>query len=191
MRKVSGILFNNLTLLLMRKFMLGLIVVVFIVACGEQQSAQDSPAGTIIADTVNAPRLVSQESDSLVLTAETGKAEGPAIKYMPEWRAFGWFTSSDSVLWDVNVSSAGEYDVIMEWSVDDGEAGKEFVLSSGANQLVGKVGKSGSWEVYKTENIGTIKLEHGRQTIVFKSAQPFSKDSALLDLRNLKFVKRG
>lgn len=125
-----------------------------------------------------------------MLTAETGKGEGPAIKYMPEWRAFGWFTSSDSVLWDVNVSNAGNYDVIMEWSVDDAEAGKEFVLSSGADQLTGTVGKSGSWEVYKTENIGTIKLDKGRQTIIFKSAREFSKDSALLDLRNLKFVKK-
>lgn len=168
-------------------------------SCGEQQSAQADKTDTasfsapapVFSDTINSPRLVTQDfSDSLVLTAETGKGIGPKIKYMPEWRAFGWFTSADSVVWDVEVKNAGDYDVMLEWSVDDGEAGKEFILSSGAKQLTGSVGKSGSWETYKTESIGTMKLEAGRQNIVFKSGRAFSADSALLDLRNLKFIKK-
>jgi hypothetical protein len=144
------------------------------------------------ADTVNAPRLVTASADgSLLLTAENGKGVGPNIKYMPEWRAFGWFTSSDSVMWDVEVNQAGAYDATLEWSVDDKEAGKEFVLRSGDEHLEGTVGKSGSWETFKTEKIGTLHLKSGRQTVVFKSMKEFSKDGALLDLRNLKLTKKS
>lgn len=186
----------------MRNFKLSacLTIVVCIVSCGEQPTAPaeqtdvsvNSTPAEAFSDTVNAPRLVSQvPGDSLVLTAETGRGIGPAIKYMPEWRAFGWFTSADSVVWDVDVKDAGEYSVFLEWSVDDKEAGKEFILRSGSNRLTGKVGKSGSWETFKTENVGTLKLENGFQNIVFKSAKEFNKEGALLDLRSLKFVKKS
>lgn len=129
-------------------------------------------------------------SAEIVLTAEQGKAIGPNIKYMPEWKAFGWFTSSDSVQWNVDVKEAGSYDVFMEWSVDDKEAGKEYVLRAGNNQLEGSVGKSGSWETYKTEKIGTLRLESGPQILTFKSKREFDKDGGLLDLRMLKLVKK-
>ena len=64
------------------------------------------------ADTVNKPELVTAQADgSLLLTAENGKPIGPEIKYMPEWRAFGWFTAADRVEWDVAVIQAGDYEV--------------------------------------------------------------------------------
>jgi hypothetical protein len=56
--------------------------------------------------------------------------------------------------------------------------------------LEGVVGKSGSWERYKTEKIGTLSLESGPQTFTFRSKKEFHKDSALLDLRMLKLVKK-
>lgn len=169
-----------------------------IISCADQQTTAGEhtaplEASTVAAaaDTVNAPRLVTQATDdSLLLTAETGKGMGPAIKYMPEFRAFGWFTSADSVVWDVEVKAAGDYDVFMEWSVDDKEAGKTFLLKSGSNTLSGNVGKSGSWETYKAEHIGQLKLDAGRQSIVFGAAEAFGKDAALLDLRNLTFVRK-
>ncbi len=162
-----------------------------LVACNESAESEETHSESMVVDTVNAPRVVTSLPDeSLVLTAETGKGLGPAIKYMPEWRAFGWFTSADSVVWDVDVKDAGDFQVELEWSVDDGEAGKEFLLRAGSNQLTGKVGKSGSWETFKKENIGAIKLNSGPQQVIFKSNQSFGKDSALLDLRGLYFKKK-
>lgn len=163
-----------------------------LIACTESPRSAEmhSDSTQVTVDTINAPRIVSSGSDgSLLLTAETGKGLGPAIKYMPEWKAFGWFTSEDSVVWDIDVKNGGQYEVELEWSVDDGEAGKEFLLRTAKNQLTGKVGKSGSWETFKKTNIGEINLDAGPQQIVFKSNQSFSKDSALLDLRSLKLVK--
>lgn len=165
---------------------------------GETKQTTDTPAADTVqisaeknvvkADTVSKPVLVTAQTDgSLLLTAENGKPIGPDIKYMPEWRAFGWFTAADRVEWDMDVNKAGEYEVYLEWSVSNEEAGKEFLLEAKDQQLTGVVGQSGSWETYKNENVGKIKLSAGRQKIIFKSKTTFDK-GALLDLRQLNLV---
>jgi hypothetical protein len=146
--------------------------VFFIFSCGEQTKVESSSTPV-----------------TLHLTAENGKALGPEIKYMPEWKAFGWFTAKDSVEWDVDVPAAGEYNVQMEWSVSDEDAGKEFILIADKDQLTGIVDKSGSWETYKTKYVGTINLEKGKQKLIFRSNTKFDK-GAILDLRGLKLEKK-
>ena len=132
--------------------------------------------------------LVRSEPDGIFrLSAEKGKAIGPDIKYMPEWKAFGWFRSKDRVEWDVLVKNSGEYDVFLEWSVSDEEAGKPFVLIAGRKELKNKVAKTGSWETFKSIKIGSIRLSKGRQSVIFKPASEFT-EGALLDLREVKLV---
>jgi hypothetical protein len=77
--------------------------------------------------------------------------------------------------------------VHLEWSVSNEEAGKEFLLEAKDDQLTGVVGQSGSWETYKKENVGKIKLSGGSQKIIFRSKTKFDK-GALLDLRQIKLV---
>ena len=178
----------------------GVIVACFLFSCNtETKKNTDAPdldtvqgpaeKNVMIADTVNKPKLVTAQADgSLLLTAQNGKPIGPEIKYMPEWRAFGWFTSADRVEWDVDVNQAGEYEVHLEWAVSNEEAGKEFLLEAKDDQLTGVVGKSGSWETFKKENVGKIKLAGGNQKIIFKSKTKFDKGGALLDLRQVKLV---
>ena len=43
---------------------------------------------------------------------------------MPEWKAFGWFTAADKVEWDIETARKGKYEVYLDWSVSDEEAGK-------------------------------------------------------------------
>lgn len=133
------------------------------------------------------PELVRPATDGrLLLTAQKGVGVGPKIKYMPEWNAFGWFTEADYVQWEAEVPSAGMYDVIMEWSVSDDSAGNPFVLeANGKEVLKGTVGKTGSWEDFKTEKIGTVTLEKGRQQILFKP-DPSLQKAGMLDLRSLE-----
>ena len=71
--------------------------------------------------------------------------------------------------WEVDVRHAGEYEVQLNWSVSDEEAGKEFYLEAKDKQLTGVVGKTGSWETFKDENVGKINLSEGYQKVVFKS----------------------
>ncbi len=89
--------------------------------------------------------------------------------------------------WDIEAIKKGKYEVYLEWSVSDEEAGKPFVLEAGNQQLKGKVGQTGSWEKFKTQKIGIIRLLAGRQKIVFKPNVTFEK-GALLDLREVKLI---
>jgi hypothetical protein len=181
----------------MKKYFLILLLpaIILSLSCGEQNATTNNPAEDsahiqrLSADTVNNPSLVTDQSGTLLLTAENGRALGPAIKYMPEWKAFGWFTSKDSIEWEVDVKDAGEYKAELEWSVSDEEAGKEFILSAGGKQISGKVDKTGSWETYKKKDIGTIDLPAGKQKIVFRSKTNFPDSSGLMDLRQIKLEK--
>ena len=53
--------------------------------------------------------------------------------------------------------------------------------------MTGVVGQSGSWETFKNENVGMIKLSGDNQKLVFRSKTKFDK-GALLDLRQIKLV---
>jgi hypothetical protein len=139
-------------------------------------------------DTINKPELVRADTDGTFrLTAENGKAVGPNIKYMPEWKAFGWFTASDLVEWKVQIIKGGAYEVYLEWSVSNQEAGKSFVFEASEEQLIGKVSRTGSWEKFRTKKIGRILLQGGTQQLLFKPGSKFEK-GALLDFRQIKLV---
>lgn len=129
----------------------------------------------------------AEENGTLYLQAHTARAEGPKIQYMPEWKAFGWFTEADKVEWEVEIPKKGKYDVYLDWSVSDAEAQKPFVFEAGSRKLNGRIGKTGSWFTYRKEKIGTLRLEEGNQKIVFRPG-PDSPKGALLDLREMILV---
>ena len=139
----------------------------------------------------NPEKVIPWQDGSMLLSAELGKGIGPKIAYMPEESAFGWFTAADKVEWEVQLSDPGTYDVLLEWSVSDSEAGKPFIFEAKGQQLRGVVGPTGSWQTYKTVKIGTLSLKAGTQKLVFKPASKFpttGDKGALLDLRGLKLV---
>lgn len=139
-------------------------------------------------DTINQPGLVRADpSGRLRLTAEKGKGSGPDIQYMPEWNAFGWFTEKDQVTWELEVPETAIYQVWLDWSVSDEEAGKEYLLSVAGQQLRGRVERSGSWETFKQRALGTLRLEKGYQRLTFRSANPDEK-GPLLDLRTIRLT---
>ncbi|MBX3239640.1 MAG: hypothetical protein KIT80_20320 [Chitinophagaceae bacterium] len=146
-------------------------------ADGQERSAADAPAV-----------VIPGNDGSLMLTAENGVAIGTEIKYMPEWKALGWFRSGDKVEWTVDVKKAGTYRATLEWSVSDEEAGKEYVLEAGSERITGTVEKSGSWETFESLEIGTIALKEGKQVITFKPNQEFDAEGALLDLRHIALL---
>lgn len=133
-------------------------------------------------------KLIQHQDDgSLLLHAEDGKAVGSEIAYMPEWQAYGWFTSSSRVEWEVDVEKSGDYSVYLEWSVSDEDAGKPFVFSTGEETVTGTVGRTGSWENYDIEKIGRVHLYSGRHDMVFEPDSDF-EEGALLDLRGVYLI---
>lgn len=134
---------------------------------------------------VNTPQpLIAEAGKPLVLEARYGTGKGPEIAYMPEWKAFGWFTAEDRVEWVVDIPQTTTYNVALDWSVSDEEAGKKFILEGGESTLTGTVEKSGSWETFKKKSIGAITLSKGRHMLTFRPLETFPK-GALLDLRAL------
>lgn len=133
------------------------------------------------------PLVSAGEDGTLKLSSEAGLGIGPGIEYMPEWKAYGWFTAGDHVEWEVDVARSGRYQVHMDWSVSDQEAGKPFTFRARDQVLRGRVGPTGSWETFKSRNIGTLQLFEGRQKMVFRPDSLFEA-GALLDLRGLTLI---
>jgi hypothetical protein len=146
-----------------------------------------APAYKTERDSVNHQQLIKEDDGTYHLTAAKAAGIGPEIKYMPEWKAFGWFTTADKTEWNVDIEKAGKYDVYLDWAVSDSEAGKAFVFTSGSKKIKGKIGKTGSWFTYRTEKIGTLHLNAGTQKMVFAS-NATSQKGAMLDLREVKLV---
>lgn len=131
---------------------------------------------------LSADRLVS-------IHANDGKGVGPKIKLMPEWNAFGYFTSADHIEWDnITVPETATYDVFLEWSISDKDAGRPYVLQIGKTTLEGIVQKSGGWEDFKTIKIGTLKLKKGTYKGSFKPKGSFP--GGLMDFREIRLVPR-
>lgn len=127
------------------------------------------------------------KDNTISLHALTAKISGTEIAYMPEWKALGWFRADGVAEWHVAVGKSGKYDVFLEWSVSDEEAGKGFLLLAGDEKLTGKVAKSGSWETFKKVKIGHMSLKKGTTHFVFKPEKNFG-EGALLDLREIVLV---
>ncbi|MCC6288477.1 MAG: hypothetical protein IT249_11380 [Chitinophagaceae bacterium] len=138
----------------------------------------------------NKQEPVQAEADgSYRLSSWLAGTTGDQIKYMPEWKAFGWFTTKDQAIWTVNIVKAGKYDVYLDWSVSDKEAGKNFELTAGNKKIKAKAGKTGSWFTYRTEKVGTISLAQGTETIVVKSGST-KEEGAMFDLREVRLVPK-
>lgn len=133
--------------------------------------------------------VIRQSTDgAYYLSSWLANSEGEHVKYMPEWKAFGWFNTQDQVMWKVDVAKTGKYDVYLEYSVSDESAGKHFVLEAGEKKLKGKVDKTGSWFTYKTEKIGTVRLREGVQKFTLRSGDK-KEEGSMFDLREVKLVQ--
>ncbi|MBO9592590.1 MAG: neutral/alkaline non-lysosomal ceramidase N-terminal domain-containing protein [Niabella sp.] len=137
---------------------------------------------------INHLEAVQKEADgSYHLSSWMAGAEGSRIKYMPEWKAFGWFDAKDKATWNADIAKAGKYDVYLEWSVSDTMAGKTFELIAGNKRIKGKVDKTGSWFTYRTKKIGYLQLPKGTANIVLQSGAASEKGS-MFDVRALRLV---
>ncbi|MGJ7029637.1 neutral/alkaline non-lysosomal ceramidase N-terminal domain-containing protein [Niabella hirudinis] len=136
----------------------------------------------------NHQELVQKEADgSYRLSSWLAGTEGNRIKYMPEWKAFGWFDAKDKAIWNVDIAKAGRYDVYLDWSVSDANAGKSFEVAAGNKKIKSKADKTGSWFTYRTKKAGSIQLPQGKTTIELKSGNA-TEQGSMFDLRELRLV---
>lgn len=137
---------------------------------------------------VNRQQTIQQEADgSYRLVSWLAGTTGERIKYMPEWKAFGWFNIGEQAIWKADIAKAGKYDVYIEYSVSDKEAGKTFILQAGAKKLKGKFEKTGSWFTFRTKKAGTLRLPAGTLDFTF-GGDAAKEKGGMPDLREVRLV---
>jgi hypothetical protein len=110
-----------------------------------------------------------------------------------------WTSKDDSMTWDVEVNTAGEYDVVIYYTCPLADAGSTIELSLGQSKLTGKV--TPGWDPplytnqdtiprppaeskmkeFKPLSLGTIRLERGRGTLTLRALEIPGK--SVMDMR--------
>lgn len=135
----------------------------------------------------NRPELEKAAADgSLKLAATSCKIYGPTLVFEQQYQNLGYFSSAeDHAIWTLE-APAGQYRVILDYACDNGNAGNSFSLSAGGQSLGGKIEGTGTWDNYKTKEIGSLKLPGGVSDLDLRSDGPIK--GALLDLRSIRLV---
>ena len=68
-----------------------------------------------------------------------------------------WARANDFVSWNIKLTKPGTYAVEVTYSC--AAPGSAYTIKAGGQTLTGKSASTGSWETYRTDNLGTIKLD--------------------------------
>jgi arylsulfatase A-like enzyme len=120
----------------------------------------------------------------------------PNCSYFVNWKSI-----KDSITWDIDVHQAGSYEVVVEYTCPEADAGSTVELSLGESKLVGKV--SPGWDPplytnqdtiprpsveskmkpFKRLSLGTVKLDSGRGLLKLQAVE--MPGSSVMDLLTL------
>ena len=139
----------------------------------------------------NTPALVKTGNDgALLLTAASAEIYGDTLLFEERYGNLGfWRSANDKAAWTLNAKAAGEYEVHFDWARDGGSTANHLRLQIGSAELLAPVSGTGTWDDYRERNLGTIRLEKGRQRAVIKPAGEL--DSFLFDLKSIRLVPKG
>jgi len=100
-----------------------------------------------------------------------------------------WTSTDDSITWDVDVHTAGEYDVTIYYTCPEADAGSTIELSCGANRMTGKVSPGWDPPLYTNQDtiprpdgesqmkrfrpleLGTLRLDAGRGMLTLRALE--------------------
>lgn len=134
--------------------------------------------------------IFPEEDGTIILSARKGIGIGPNIKLMPEWEAFGFFRAEDRIEWKISVPSKQRYIIYLDWAAEGSAVGNPFILTIGKKKLEGKNRDTGSWETFKEEPIGELKVKKGVNEVVFRAGEQIKKEGIMLDVRTIRLVPK-
>ncbi|HZN36827.1 MAG TPA: c-type cytochrome, partial [Pirellulaceae bacterium] len=136
----------------------------------------------------NEPEVVRAFNDgSIRLFAENARIYGPTAIFEEKWRNVGWWQSpEDHVIWSLEVPTAGEYSVVIDYACDSGAAGDSYVIDIAGQRIGAKAEATGTWDNYRGKTLGTVKLPVGPTELVVRPDGPIR--SALMDLRGIRLA---
>ena len=123
----------------------------------------------------------------ITLLATTAEIYGPSIVLEDQYQNLGyWSSESDRAAWSVAIEREGEFTVRLNYACADESSGNRYALEAGSKQLAGKVAGTGSWDNYRTIDVGRVSLAAGKQQIVVRPSDPVR--GALLDLKSIELT---
>ncbi len=135
----------------------------------------------------NQPAVVQAEAlrGDYFLIPQLAEIYGETIKFETKYKNLGyWQSENDRALWTLNVPKTGKYDVYLEFACPQGVAGDHALLEVGGQRISWKVPSTGSWDVYQSQKIGSIKLDQGKSQLAVRSDGKIR--NALFDLKTVR-----
>ena len=137
--------------------------------------------------TGNMPTTVKLQNGQYSLPASQAAIYGDTVVFEGRYGNIGfWGSKNDRVVWTIDIQTAGEYNVILDWAAPQDTAGNNFELTAGKSGFVGTITATESWDDYQQRKIGSITLPIGTIQLTFTSTGPLN--GFLLDLRTLSLV---
>lgn len=134
-------------------------------------------------------KIIQAEDGSFTLPAAASEVFGPKIIFEQQYRNLGYWTSPEArAEWTGEVTNGGEFDVWMDWALA-GDGQNTMVLRIAGEDVVFKVPSTGSWDVYRWQKFGSVKLKPGDFRVVAQSVGALR--GPLIDLRTIKLLPPG
>jgi hypothetical protein len=136
----------------------------------------------------NNPSLVEVRDDaSIRMPALAARIYGPSIVYEQKHGNLGyWSSGEDRAAWTFTPKAAGEYKVTLDFACAPDAAGNTLALSIAGQKLTFKVPSTGSWDNYRGQEIGSVKLDKSHVELTVSSDGPLR--GALIDLRSVRLM---
>ena len=136
----------------------------------------------------NTPAVVKLDAKgALLLTSKNCEIYGPSLILENKYANLGfWSSPQDEAIWTIDVPKSGIYEIEAHWALPN-NAGGTILFESGAARLAHQVPSTGSWDVYKKQRFGTIRLKKGIHHFAARSQEKIN--GALIDLKSLQLER--
>ena len=162
---------------------------------GVGTEAPDAISSTVVLEIAGSPEVVqmpvTQSGDG---TVNLGAADAEIVGSKAQFQSSHgkdnigfWTDRRDYVQWPFRVKDGGAFTVHVAYACPEGEAGSEFTVEVGGQQLAGTVENTGSWDDFKEITPGKITLEPGDYTLAVKATT--MPHGAVMNLQRVTLTK--
>ena len=128
-------------------------------------------------------------------------ASAPNASFFTNWK-----TTNGKITWDIAVNTTGDYDVVIDYTCPEADAGSTIELSFNGAKLAGKVTPAWNPPFYKNQDtlprpkaespakefhplkLGTIHLEKGRGMLTLRALE--IPGASVMDMRRVTLTLR-
>jgi putative membrane-bound dehydrogenase-like protein len=135
----------------------------------------------------NRPEVVEPEAlrGELYLLPEAAELYGDTVIWESRYGNFGhWESENDHAIWTLDVKQGGPYNVQLEYACNDAAAGNSVLIVAQGKRLTWPVASTGSWDSYRSVQIGRIDLPAGKVRLVLRPAE--KPRGAVFDLKTVR-----